>query len=83
MMCSWKRSIGPTSTRVTVTYEVPNMEKKNEPRDPSLSLCQICDNADMLIPARDMDGHIRQFRTCLREVEGRCNDFIPGNIRRD
>ena len=58
-------------------------KKKNEPRDPSLALCQICDNADMLIPARDMDGHIRQFRTCLREVEGRCNDFIPGNIRRD
>ena len=67
----------------TVTIrEVSNMEKKNEPRDPSLALCQICDNADMLIPARDMDGHIRQFRTCLREVEGRCNDFIPGNIRR-
>ena len=56
--------------------------EKNEPRDPSLALCQICDNADMLIPARSMDGHIRQFRTCLREVEGRCNDFIPGNIRR-
>ena len=46
------------------------MEKKNEPRDPSLALCQICDNADMLIPARDMDGHIRQFRPCWREVEG-------------
>ena len=58
------------------------MERKNEPRDPSLALCQIGDNADMLIPARDMDGHIRQFRTCMCEIEGRCNDFIPGNIRR-
>ena len=81
-MRSGKRSIGPISMRATVTYEVPNMDKKSEPRDPSLALCQICDNADMLIPARDMDGHIRQFRTCLREVEGRCNDFMPGNIRR-
>ena len=73
---------GPTSRKETVTIrEVPNMEK-NEPRDPSLALCQICDNADMLIPARDMDGHIRQFRTCLREIEGRCNDFMPSNIRR-
>ena len=81
-MRSGKRSIGPISMRATVTYEVPNMDNKNAPRDPSLALCQICDNADMLIPARDMDGHIRQFRTCLREVEGRCNDFIPGNIRR-
>ena len=74
---------GPTSRKETVTIrEVPNMEKKIEPQDPSLALCQICDNADMLIPARGMDGHIRQFRTCLREVEGRCNDFTPGNIRR-
>ena len=81
-MRSGKRSIGPILMRATVTYEVPNMERKNEPRDPSLALCQICDNADMLIPARDMDGHIRQFRTCLREVEGRCNDFTAGNIRR-
>ena len=81
-MRSGKRSFGPTSMWATATIEVPNMDKKNEPRDPSLALCQICDNADMLIPARDMDGHIRQFRTCLREVEGRCNDFIPGNIRR-
>ena len=59
------------------------MEKKNEPRDPSLALCQICANrGDMTAYAKDMDGHIRQFRTCLREVEGRCNDFMPGNIRR-
>ena len=53
------------------------MEKKNEPRDPSLALCQICANADMWIPALAMDENIRQFRTCMREVVGRCNDFVP------
>lgn len=76
-MCSWKRSTGPMSMRATVTYEVPNMESNNQPRDPSLSLCQICANADMWIPALAMDENIRQFRTCMREVVGRCNDFVP------
>lgn len=53
------------------------MESNNQPRDPSLSLCQICANADMWIPALAMDENIRQFRTCMREVVGRCNDFVP------
>ena len=69
---------GPTSRKETVTIrEVMNMESNNQPRDPSLSLCQICANADMWIPALAMDENIRQFRTCMREVVGRCNDFVP------
>ena len=80
-MCSWKRSIGPTSRRATATIEVPNMEKKIEPRDPSLALCQICANSgDVLIYTESMDGKLTAALTCSRTT---CNDFKPGNIRRN
>lgn len=82
-MCSWKRSIGPTSRRATVTYEVPNMDRKNEPRDPSLALCQICANAKgSKVYAGSMDGEVRLYPTCVRYALGNCNDFVPANIRR-
>lgn len=77
-MCSWKGSIGPTSRRATATIEVPNMEK-NEPRDPSLALCQICANAgDVHIYTESMDGKLTVALTCSRTT---CNDFVPGNIK--
>ena len=81
-MCSGKRSIGPTSTRDTVTCEVPNMGNK-EPNDPSLALCQICANrGDVTAYAKDMDGVLRQYPTCMRYTFNNCNDFVPANIRR-
>ena len=59
------------------------MEKKNEPRDPSLALCQICANrGDMTAYAKDMDGILRQYPTCIRYTFHNCNDFVPANIRR-
>ena len=65
----------------TVTIrEVPNMEKKNEPRDPSLALCQICANSgDVHIYTESMDGKLTVALTCSRTT---CNDFKPGNLRR-
>ena len=82
-MCSRKRSIGPMSRRATVTYEVSNMEKKIEPQDPSLALCQICANrGDMTAYDKDMDGILRHFPTCIRYTFHNCNDFVPDNIRR-
>ena len=82
-MCSWKGSTGPTSRRATVTCEVPNMERKNEPRDPSLALCQICANrGDVTAYAEDMDGILRHYPTCMRYTFHNCNDFKPGNLRR-
>ena len=79
-MCSLKRSTGPTSSRATVTYEVPNMERKNEPRDPSLALCQICANSgDVHIYTESMDGKLTVALTCSRTI---CNDFKPGNLKR-
>ena len=82
-MCSGKRSIGPTSTRDTVTCEVPNMDKKDEPQDPSLALCQICANCGEIMIPVFQDGEYRRFSTCTRFLINGCNDFIPGNIRRD
>lgn len=56
------------------------MERKNEPRDPSLALCQICANAgDVHIYAESMDGKLTVALTCSRTT---CNDFKPGNLRR-
>ena len=79
-MCSGKRSIGPTSRKATVTSEVPNMKNK-EPRDPSLALCQICANSgDVLIYTESMDGTLIAALTCSRAT---CNDFKPGNLRRN
>lgn len=53
---------------------------RSEPSDPSLALCQICANADMRTPARGNDDEIRQYRTCMRWIWGKCNSFVPGNI---
>ena len=79
-MCSLKRSTGPTSRRATATIEVPNMERKNEPRDPSVALCQICANSgDVHIYTESMDGKLTVALTCSRTT---CNDFKPGNLRR-
>ena len=51
------------------------MEKKNEPRDPSLALCQICANSgDVHIYAESMDGKLTVALTCSRTT---CNDFVP------
>lgn len=51
-----------------------------QPRDPSLALCQICANAgDVTMYAESMDGRWITVRTCLRI---KCNDFVPGNIKR-
>ena len=54
--------------------------EKNEPRDPSLALCQICANSgDVLIYTESMDGTLIAALTCSRTT---CNDFKPGNLRR-
>lgn len=56
--------------------------RKDEPRDPSLALCQICTNrGDMTAYAKDMDGILRQYPTCIRYTFHNCNDFVPGNIK--
>lgn len=81
MMCSWKRSIGPTSRRATATIEVPDMENI-EPNDPSLALCQICANCGEIMIPVFQDGEYHRFSTCTRFLINGCNDFIPGNIRR-
>ena len=65
--------------RATVTYEVPNMGN-TEPNDPSLALCQICANrGDMTAYAKDMDGVLRQYPTCIRYTFHNCNDFMPAH----
>ena len=82
-MRSGKRSIGPMSRKATATIEVPNMGNK-EPNDPSLALCQICANrGDMIAYAKDMDGILRHYPTCIRYTFHNCNDFVPANIRRN
>ena len=54
-----------------------------QPRDPSLSLCQICANAKgSKVYARSMDGEVRLYPTCVRYAMVNCNDFVPGNIQR-
>lgn len=57
--------------------------REDEPRDPSLALCQICKRAyisKMCVPDYGNDGQIREYRTCALFVTGDCNDFVPGNI---
>ena len=51
--------------------------REDEPRDPSLALCQICANRDHTTLAEGNDGAFHRFNTCLLWVEGKCNDFIP------
>ena len=52
--------------------------REDEPRDPSLALCQICANAGYVtMYTESMDGRWATVRTCLRI---KCNDFVPGNI---
>ena len=52
--------------------------REDEPRDPSLALCQICANAgDVLIYAESMDGKLTVALTCSKTS---CNGFKPGNI---
>ena len=56
--------------------------REDEPRDPSLALCQICKRAyisKMCVPDKGNDGQIREYRTCALFVTGDCNDFVPLN----
>ena len=75
--------IGPTSRKETVTIrEVMNMGNR-EPNDPSLALCQLCKNrGEVTAYAKDLDGVLRQYPTCMRYTFHNCNDFVPANIRR-
>ena len=51
---------------------------KDEPRNPSLAMCQICANArDGKVYAQSMDGEVRLYPTCVRYALANCNDFIP------
>lgn len=54
--------------------------REDEPRDPSLALCQICANRDHTTLAEGNDGAFHRYNTCLLWVMGKCNHFIPGNI---
>ena len=56
--------------------------RESDPRDPSLALCQICANRDHTTLAEGNDGAFHRYNTCLLWVEGKCNDFVPGNIQR-
>ena len=54
--------------------------RKDEPRDPSLALCQICERAyisKMSVPDYGNDGQIREYRTCALFVMGDYNDYTP------
>ena len=51
--------------------------REDDPRDPSLALCQICANRDHTTLAEGNDGTFHRYNTCLLWVEGKCNDFIP------
>ena len=57
--------------------------REDEPRDPSLAMCQICaygHASAMIIPDQGNDGQIRHYRACARYVLRSCNDFVPANI---
>ena len=55
--------------------------REDEPRDPSLAMCQICANAkESKAYARSMDGEVRLYRTCPLLFTGDCNAFVPANI---
>ena len=54
--------------------------REDEPRDPSLALCQICERAyisKMCVPDYGNDGQIREYCTCALFVMGDCNDYTP------
>ena len=54
--------------------------REDEPREPSLALCQICECAyiyKMRVPDKGNDGQIREYRTCAFFLTGGCNDFTP------
>ena len=54
--------------------------RKDEPRDPSLALCQICERAyisKMRVPDYGNDGQIREYHTCALFVMEDCNDYTP------
>ena len=51
--------------------------REDEPRDPSLALCQICANRGPTTLAEGNDGAFHRYNTCLLWVKGKCNDFIP------
>ena len=56
--------------------------REDEPRDPSLAMCQICEQAyisKMHVPDKCNDGQIREYRTCALFVTGDCNAFVPLN----
>ena len=39
--------------------------REDEPRDPSLALCQICANRDHTTLAEGNDGTFHRYNTCL------------------
>ena len=51
--------------------------REDEPRDPSLALCQICANINTTVTDDDMNGKLRRYLTCTKWVTGDCNDFVP------
>ena len=56
--------------------------REDEPRDPSLALCQICKRAYWSkTSVRDYsnDDQIREYRTCPLLFTGDCNGFVPLN----
>ena len=56
--------------------------REDEPKDPSLALCQICKRAyisKMHVPDYGNDGQIREYRTCPLLFTGDCNGFVPMN----
>ena len=57
--------------------------REDEPRDPSLALCQICGmKGEIGVYTIGCDGKPYHYRTCVRYTIGNCNHFVPGNIQR-
>ena len=56
--------------------------REDEPRDPSLALCQICKRAyisKMSVRDYGNDGQIREYHACPLLFTGDCNTFVPLN----
>lgn len=51
--------------------------REDEPRDPSLALCQICANINTTVMDEDMTGKLRKYLTCTHWITRDCNDFVP------
>ena len=54
--------------------------REDEPRDPSLALCQICKRGYWSkTSVRDYgnDGQIREYRTCPLYILHTCNEYTP------